>query len=581
MRTKRLFGAAAAATIAAIAPLSAPIAAAAETAGVGTGTVSATVLSVEVGEAGNILSVRVLGDDGSSTTDPSNGAPSSSTNLRPLTISSQTVPALNFASPGVSTSSTGAEDSESVSPALPADVPTVSGSLAATLSSIVDSAGARSGLDATLTNVGVAGGLLSIPSGGAGLDTNAASTSASASRLISIPSIEVLNLGAVLEALGLPLEALDLSTLFGLLDTLGIPLGDITDPSAVIEEVNGAVDYLQTLPAGTELTPDICGTVDGLLGELGGLTGTVGINDEVEDVVNTVEEGTGTVIDTVPDTGTPVDDVLGSLSAQALPVSCDAILGTVNQLIDDLQDIVGDLLGSALSLLDDTALLSVSGIEVGLVASATNAVETSVADVTGTVGEVKVGNLAVPGVSGLDLTSATDVLAGAADTITAAVGSVLSLVNADLANLVDVDVLDIQELVTTEGAYTKATASVTALRATLNPAGLLGAAAIDLNGTVGAALDEIGRTAPVLSPVMTQLEAALGGLDVLTAPTTITVGQLTSASTFRALAAGESTPVGSDLPRTGTNAAVPAMAAVLLAGVALGIRRWVAAVVTD
>src|SRR3954469_5777343 len=105
MRTKRLLGAAAAATIAPIPPLSATIASAEEVQGVGTGSVSATVLQVDVGDGGNILSIRVLGDDGTSTTDPANGTPSSSTSLTPLTISSATVPALNVTSPAISSHS--------------------------------------------------------------------------------------------------------------------------------------------------------------------------------------------------------------------------------------------------------------------------------------------------------------------------------------------------------------------------------------------------------------------------------------------------------------------------------------------
>src|SRR4051794_38195265 len=76
MRITRLFGAAVAATIAAIAPLSATIASAEEVQGVGTGNVSATVLQVDVGANGSVLSVRVLSDDSTSNTDPANGAPS-------------------------------------------------------------------------------------------------------------------------------------------------------------------------------------------------------------------------------------------------------------------------------------------------------------------------------------------------------------------------------------------------------------------------------------------------------------------------------------------------------------------------
>jgi hypothetical protein len=78
---------------------------------------------------------------------------------------------------------------------------------------------------------------------------------------------------------------------------------------------------------------------------------------------------------------------------------------------------------------------------------------------------------------------------------------------------------------------------------------------------------------------MSQLSTALGGLDVLTSATTITVGRLSSSSAFRPVAASiGGTPPGGDLPRTGTDAAMPTMAAVLLAGIALGIRRFIATI---
>src|SRR5687768_3802413 len=163
MRTTRLLGAFAAATIAAIAPLSATIAAAAEANGVGRGAVSSTLLQVDVGEDGSVLSVKLLTDDGTSTIDPANGAPSSSTSVTPFSVTSGAVPALNVSSPSVGTSSTGAEDAKTVNPALPG-APVLTGTLEATLSSVVDSVGARSGLDATLSDLGIAGGLLSVPS---------------------------------------------------------------------------------------------------------------------------------------------------------------------------------------------------------------------------------------------------------------------------------------------------------------------------------------------------------------------------------------------------------------------------------
>jgi hypothetical protein len=569
MRLMRLFGGLTAAAVAVVAPLSATIgtAAADDVNGVGTGTVGSTLLSVDVGADGNVLSVDLLTDSGSSTIDPTTGAPSSSTSLTPFTISSGVVPALNLTSPAIGTSSTGAEDEQSVDPALPS-VPALSGTLGATLSSVVDSLGARSGLDGTLSNLGVAGGLLSIPSATVALATNAGTAKTTATRSISIPNIDVLDLDAVLEGLGLSLVDLPLDDLLGLLDGLGVSLPDVTDPAAVLATVDSAIDSLQGETGA--LTAELCDEVDGVLDTIGGLAGADAVADAADDIL-------GDVLDSTPvSTTIPVVDDL--LSATALPVSCDSVTGTVQGLVDELQGVVADVVGSVLATLGSTSLLSVQGIQLGIVSDARSTVEQSVAEVTGTIGTVKVGALTVPGISGLDLTAATDVLAGAGDTISALIGDVLGIVNADLANLVDVDVLDIDEAVAAAGEYTKADAALTALRATITPpTSLLATAAV--TDPASGILDEVGATVPVLAPVMSQLNAALGGLDLLTAPTTITVGRVTSSSAFRPVAATVgATPTG-DLPRTGGEAAVPAMAAVLVAGVALGIRRFIAAVV--
>jgi hypothetical protein len=215
MRHKRYVAAAATAGLLAIGPLSG-FASAATASGVGTATVSSSVLSVQLGTNGDLLSIRVLGDDGSATTDPAKGTPVSSETLSPLTISSKTVPALNVSVPSVATTSTGTEDKKSVTPALP-NIPAFSGDLSAVLSSIVDATGARSGLQAGLANVSVAGGLLSLPSAVAGASSSSVKTDATGSRNVEIPSIEVLNLAAVLDALGLSLPELPIQDLLDLL----------------------------------------------------------------------------------------------------------------------------------------------------------------------------------------------------------------------------------------------------------------------------------------------------------------------------------------------------------------------------
>lgn len=570
MRTSRLLGAFAAATIAAIAPLSATIASAAESDGVGRGTVGSTLLQVDVGPGGDVLSVRLLSDEGRSTIDPADGAPVSSTSLTPFTITSGAVPALNLSSPAVGTSSTGPEEAKSVSPALPS-VPALSGSLSATLSSIVDAAGARSGLDSTLSNLSVAGGLLSVPSATVALGTSATSTQSNGTRSISIPSIEVLNLGAVLEGLGLTLADLPLDDLLGLLGSLGIELPDIADPAAVVAAVDGAIDSLQGETGA--LTNELCAGVDGALGTVGGLAGVGAVGDAAQDIVDAADP----VTDVVDTPGLPIST---PLSAQALAVSCDSLTGTVESLVDDLQAVIGGLVGGILATLGDTALLSVEGIEIGLVADAKSTLESSVAEVTGTIGSVKVGALTVPGLSGLDLTAAADVLNAAGETVSSAVGNVLGVVNAQLADMVDVDVLTITEAVTADGDYANADATVTALTATITPPALL-TGALAITDTATAALDEVGAAVPAIAPVMSELSTALGGLDVLTAASTITVGRLSSSSAFRPVSGsvgGTPTTPSGELPRTGSDAAMPAMAAVLVAGVALGIRRLIATI---
>jgi hypothetical protein len=572
-RTTRLLGAVAAATIAAVVPLSATIAAAQDANGVGTGTVRSTLLQVDVGDAGGVLSVRVLTDEGTSTIDPANGAPVASTSVVPLTISSSTVPGLALSTPALTSTSSGPEDRQDVGPGLPSS-PAFSGSVGGTISSIVDAAGARSGFDAAVGSLLVAGGLLSVPSGTATLGTNAATGSTAATRSLSIPAIEVLNLAAVLEGAGLALTDLPLDTLLGLLGGLGIALPEIPDPGGVIETVNGVVDSLQGQTG--PLTSELCTQVDGLLGTVGGLAGTGAVGDVAEGISDAIDDitggGTGGGLPGLPD----LPDLLG---AQALPITCDAVTGTVEELVDDLQAVVASVLTSVLDALGSTSLLSVQGIQLGVVADAKSTVESSVAEVTGTIGSVKVGAVTVPGVSGLDLTAAADVLNGAGNTVSAAVGQVLGLVNAQLADMVDVDVMQIDELVGADGAYASATAAVTAVRATITPPGLL-TGALDLSGTAGDILGEAAAAVPALAPVMSQLEVALGGLDVLTSPTTITIGRIESTSAFQpvsaAVPAGTAPTSSGELPRTGSDAAAPAIAAVLVAGVALGIRRFVA-----
>jgi hypothetical protein len=588
MRRTRALAAVAAASILTVGPL-AGLASAGGTTGVGTGTVSATALRIDLGSNGDLLSIRVLGDDGTSTIDPAKGTPISSETLRPLTITSKAVPALNLSVPPVSTTSKGAKDEKSVKPTMPSS-PAFSGTLDALVSSLVDTAGARSGMSAGLADLKLAGGLVNVPSGLVQVASNAATGKATATRSITIPDVRVLDLSAVLDGLGLKLTDLSVDQVLGLLHGLGVALPGVADPAAVVAGLNTAIDAIQA-QTGT-LTASLCSTVDGLLSPLGGVTGLVDgvvdslpqtpVDDVVDDVVDDLPilgdddegDGDGGLLDSVPHL----------LGASALPsdFSCSSLTGTVDDLLDTVQGTLGKVLAGGLVQLGETPLLSVKDVKVALTASATDALETSVADVTGSIGSVKVGNLAVPGISGLDLTAPAAALDQAAAAIQGAVGDVLQLVNAQLANLVKVDVLDIDEVVGAAGAYTHAASTVTALKATLTPpTGLVRAALIDTDAVpTSTVLGTLTTAVPAIAPLMGQLEASLGGLQALAGTSVVSVGELSGDATFRPASAGEAVgapagPAGGELPRTGGDAALPAMAAVALGGVALAMRRLV------
>jgi hypothetical protein len=595
-RTSALIAAATAAALV-IGPLAA-MGSAAATNGVGTATVTSTVVDLQLGANGEVLTLRVLGDDGLSTIDPAKGAPVSGETFRPLAASSRTAPAAGVTSPTVATSSTGAEDRKSAQPSLP-NAAVFSGALNAVLSSVVDAAGARSGLQAGLANLRLAGGLVNVPTGVVQVTTNAAKGSSTATRTITIPDVRVLDLAAVLDGLGLKLTDLSVNQLLGLLKSLGITIQGVADPAGVVTALNKSIDTLTSTTGA--LTTSVCNTVDGFLQDpIGGVTGLVG--GAIGSLQTTVGGVTGSLPVAGPSPLPPGTDVLlapvksvpvigGQLSTQSvhtaaqLPAgfSCSNLLGaTVQDLLDTVDADLATLLDGVLASIASTPLLEVTDVKVGLTATATDAVSTSLAKVTGSIGSVKVGTLKVAGISGLDLAAPAAQLAQATTAIQGAVNNVLASINAKLANLVKVDVLKIDESVVPSNGYTTATAAVTAVRATLTPPTLPLSAStlIDLSGTpVSAVLQSLSSSVPTLTPLMGQLEATLGGIQALSAPTTISIGTLASTATFKPVTgvtpALPGSPTSPDLPRTGGNAALPAMLAVALGGIAAAMRRVV------
>ncbi|MBW3579612.1 MAG: hypothetical protein KY431_01060 [Actinobacteria bacterium] len=559
MRMKRLLGAATAAAVIAAGPLSAAASAEEPTAalptGVGSGLVRSTLLGVDVG---NLVNLDILDDESFSTIDPVNGQPVSSAVLNPLKLTSSVLGPLSLGS--VATSTTGAEDRKTVNTNTAGNIPlpVVNGLLNGTLSSIVDGDGARSSLLAGVGGGGldVVGGLLDLGKSPEAMTftTNAAPARAQGLRGLNIPSLELLNLGALLEGLGLPLGDLPLTDLTGLLEGLGVdsvpvagedmPTGDIVD--TVAELVEG-LDVLESVPADDldlPLTGELCGTLEGAVGGvLGGVLGG----------------GMGNT-----------EDCTTALDAEGeIPV--------VGELLDNVDGLLEGILGGVLPTLDGLNLLEARDIKAGMVATATDSVDSSVADVVASIGSLEVANLDV--LNDIDLTEDVDVLTGLGDTVT-------NLLNTGLGfgDLLDVDLLEIEELVAPDGDYTKALSSLTALGVGIKPLGLVGIAQAGSGGPTARGI--LGSDLPVLGGDMVNLENVLGGAtSILTEGVDIQVGQLASEGFFTPVAALTPTPVDppakvvttpdGKLPRTGGGSTLPAALAVLLASTAVVIRRAV------
>lgn len=561
MHMKRLLGAATAAALLMTGPLAATaFSQEAETeveTGVGSGLVSSTLLGIDIGD---LLNLDLVDDESLSTIDPANGEPISSAVFNPLKVTSSVLGEQSLGS--VATSTTGAEDTKNVSHSVGGGnipLPVVSGLLEGSLSSIVDGEGARSNLLAGIGDLDLVGGLLGMGASSEAVTftSSAAAGNAGGTRGLDIPSLELLNLGNLLAGIGLPLEDLPLTDLVGLLDGMGIdsiPLvgGGTMPTDDVISTVTDLVDSLGVLPTedlGLPLDPALCDTLEGVVGGvLGGVLGGGGAGDDET-----------------------CDTALDATDGSAVPV--------VGDLVDNVTGLLEPILGGALPVLNDLNLLEVGGITAGMQATATDSVDSSVADVVASITSLKVAELDV--FENLDLTQGLDVLAGVGDTVSGLLNTGLGL-----EGLLDIDVLEITELVQPDGDYTNALSGLTALGVSLDPSKILGVGILQAEAEPTAA-SILGDGLPVLGGDMDLLGGALGGVSsILTEGLGIEVGVMESEGFFTPVAAlppnivppaaqPVTPPADGTLPRTGAESTVPAAMAVLLLGAAFGVRRLV------
>ncbi len=302
--------------------------------------------------------------------------------------------------------------------------------------------------------------------------------------------------------------------------------------------------------------------------------------DDLQAAVAVTPATTEVITDAIDGPTTSLLGTVGSVSGVTVPLPSTTqtvaeAVATVHALVDQIQTLLNDLLAKGLAALDHLALLRLEGVEVGVATKAVETVAGSSATVTGRIGKVFVGGVALPGI---DLAATATQISEAVAKVNTQLGTVLGTISPDLANVVKVSVLDQATSVTQDGGYTRSRAGVAAATATITPPATLAATVKTVTDAVGVAdtLTAAGVAVPALDGLMNQLGGALSlTTTVLAAPAKVQVASVLSASDYR-LAAAPTTPGAPaegvpSLPRTGGPDLV--LFGGLLAVLALAFRR--------
>ena len=564
IRIRLVAGAAALCLTAAVA---APSAAGAQTPaeGVGTTKASQTLVSLQLGD---LLNLGVLADTAQSTIDSALEPANAVTKLVPLSLVSSLLPSLGNLTanlPSFESKTPGGNPAvngsalDLASPGGLAGLPLglLGGSLIPTsLTSALDGAGARTGLDSSLLNLSAVSGLLGIKSVSNKQGTSAAVQAAAGNRALSVDAISLLSLGDLLAGLNLDLAKLPLGIVSNLLSTLQLPValpGGATDLKSAVDGLTSTISGILTQVAGNNaLLSQVVGSVPAVQGLLSGLS-----------LTSLVPLGTtGGLLNLVP------------ISTLGLP------LATVQDLLSTLQGTLSNLLGTVLGTLGNLSLLKLDGATIGASTKAADTLGNSVADVTGKLGGLSVLGLNLPG---LDLLSVGNTV----NAITNQLGSVLGIIDPSLKDLVKVGVLDKATSVATANGYNNALAGIDILSVKITPPALLTNLIGSLTGngllsSLGSLTGAGASTAGL--PLLGGNVLALGNLlnlpatvGALTKGLTLKVGSVQSASQFRVASAPAPAAVAvpvAQLPRTGGDTRTLGLLAVGMATLALGVRRW-------
>ena len=530
--------------------------------GVGSGTVTTSVLDAALGD---LLGLTLLEDVAASRTDAKAGPVGAESVFRQLKLSS-TVASLNRV----------VGEHRVSAPQGPSDVTTnlldlnslglgavVNGTLQPLVLKALHTPNASTASSARITDLGLLGGLANLGVLTATDKTGSGTAASEAARAMNLDALSLLDLGKLLQGLGLDLLNLPLSVVSALLTSFGIPvnLQGATSLQALVTSIQGSIDeLLDTLDASvTQVTAPV-------LSALGGI---------------------------------------------GLPVALQPTLNSaVSTALATLQTTLNNLLTTVLGLLESATVLKVNALDITTQAKATDTVAASTATANGKLGGIQIGNINLPGI---DLVAATTAINNLLAQITAALGSVLAPLG--LGGLLSVKLFERETSVTESAGVVKALASITGLVVKLGApaAGLLAplnqpqagvgsllsatnakvtsrtaarAAKSSASAEAEAGTVQAAAAAPaIMAAAPNPLEAVLGVTSVLSKGLTLRVGTVASQS-LHSVPATPAAPVPAapntpavvtqtpgTLPRTGGEQTTMALLAMGLGAVALGARR--------
>jgi hypothetical protein len=562
---------------------------------------STTVLGLD---AGSLLDLRLLGEDGWASLDGATGAGEALTRLVP--VASSLLPSLDaLAVEQRSTSGEQRTQADAVNLA-GASGGLLGGNVGpASLLAAVDADGARSLLSSVIEDVSVLAGLVGLGDAAVQLGSSAGLLSSDAGRSVSIEDLSVLDLSALLALVGLDLTDLSIDQLLGLVNglglqgllasTLGIPVGEVGNLDDLVEStvelVNLPVNVVRDRLCASGAAAGGDQASAALLGDLGG--GLLpGVTDPILDLVDGV-------LDPI------LTPVTGALPLDELCAGIGDIQDLVNQILTELLGLVTDVVDEVTGLLAGAPLVSIAGVDAGVVATAGATVEDSVARAVGEVGAIQIGNLTP--LTGLPLDATLGQVTGLVNQLQGTVDGLLAPLGLD--DLVDIGLLEEVTSITEDDGVVTAVASLSALRVTVAPldlcdlltsglfapvdsvSSLLGDAGIDLSpvlSPVTGLLRQVGATISCTSAAGAG-EASAAALDLsavtaLTEPLTLTAANVSSTSVYGVTAVPQApgapaapgapqAPASPTLPRTGAPAAILILGAAALGGLGIGTRR--------